>query len=207
MNLCSGTPGQEQAGQTDSGLTAKTSSQADGEPKEEPAKTYSLADVRAQANALKDKFGIDALRDVFRRHGGEKLKDIPEGNYTALMGILRVISAKDEDGRKAAVRLTPDGAALETGRADASLELTCEVERPRLERLEDEPELPEHAHSALVDYICFRYLSTGNLAKQSRAQAYQSSFYTTARRLKPQGRGSVTRMKNLYAVTDIRGGW
>lgn len=123
------------------------------------------------------------------------------------MGILRVISAKDKDGREAAVRLTPDGAALETGRTDASLELTCEVEKPRLERLEDEPDLPGHAHSALVDYICFRYLSTGNLAKQSRAQAFQNSFYTAARRLKPQGRGSVTRMKNLYAVTDIRGGW
>lgn len=95
VNLCSGTPGQEQAGQTDSGLTAKTSSQADGEPKEEPAKTYSLADVRAQANALKDKFGIDALRDVFRRHGGEKLKDIPEGNYTALMDDLRNLMKED----------------------------------------------------------------------------------------------------------------
>ncbi|MDY4856558.1 MAG: hypothetical protein SO155_11135 [Candidatus Ventricola sp.] len=123
------------------------------------------------------------------------------------MGILRVVSAKDEDGREVAVRLTPDGAALETGRPDTQLALTCEVERPLLERIEDEPELPEHAHSALVDYICFRYLSTGNLAKQSRAQAFQNSFYTAARRLKPQGRGSVTRMKNLYAMTDIRGGW
>ncbi|MDY5349293.1 MAG: hypothetical protein SPG80_07080 [Candidatus Ventricola sp.] len=123
------------------------------------------------------------------------------------MGILRVILAKDEDGHEVAARLTPDGAALETGRPDTQLVLTCEVERPQLERIEDEPELPEHAQSALVDYICFRYLSTGNLAKQSRAQAFQSSFYTTARRLKPQGRGSVTRMKNLYAMTDIRGGW
>lgn len=123
------------------------------------------------------------------------------------MGILRVILAKDEDGHEVMARLTPDGAALETGRPDTQLALTCEVERPQLERIEDEPELPEHAHSALVDYICFRYLSTGNLAKQSRAQAFQNSFYTTARRLKPQGRGSVTRMKNLYAVTDIRGGW
>ena len=132
-----------------------------------------------------------------------------DGGYAPVegMGILRVILAKDEDGHEVAVRLTPDGAALETGRPDTQLALTCETEKPRLERIEDEPELPEHAHSALVDYICFRHLSTGNLAKQSRAQAFQNSFYTTARRLKPQGRGSVTRMKNLYAMTDIRGGW
>ena len=132
-----------------------------------------------------------------------------ENGYASIwgMGILRVISAKDEDGHEVTARLTPDGAALETGRPDTQLVLTCEVERPQLERIEDEPELPEHAHSALVDYICFRHLSTGNLAKQSRAQAFQSSFYTAARRLKPQGRGSVTRMKNLYAMTDIRGGW
>ena len=123
------------------------------------------------------------------------------------MGILRVTSAKDEAGHEVAARLTPDGAALKTGRPDTQLVLTCEVERPLLERIEDEPELPEHAQSALVDYICFRHLSTGNLAKQSRAQAFQNSFYAAARRLKPQGRGSVTRMKNLYAVTDIRGGW
>ena len=123
------------------------------------------------------------------------------------MGILRVVLAKDEDGHEVAARLTPDGAALKTGRPDTQLVLPCEVERPLLERMEDEPELPEHAQSALVDYICFRHLSTGNLAKQSRAQAFQNSFYTTARRLKAQGRGSVTRMKNLYAMTDIRGGW
>ena len=123
------------------------------------------------------------------------------------MGILRVISARDEDGREVTARFTPDGEALDTGRADAQLVLICEAERPRLEQLEDEPELPEHAHSALVDYICFRYLSTGNLAKQSRAQAFQNSFYTAARRLKPQSHGSVTRMKNLYAATDVRGGW
>lgn len=96
VNLCPGAPGQEPTvGQTGSSLTAKTSGQADGEPKEEPAKTYSLADVRAQANALKDKFGIDALRDVFRLHGGEKLKDIPESSYAALMDGLRNLMRED----------------------------------------------------------------------------------------------------------------
>ena len=65
------------------------------QPKEEPVKTYSLADVRAQANALKDRFGIDALRDVFRLHGGEKLKDIPESNYATLMDDLRNLMKED----------------------------------------------------------------------------------------------------------------
>lgn len=62
---------------------------------EEPVKTYSLADVRAQANALKDRFGIDALRDVFRLHGGEKLRDIPESSYAALMDDLRNLMKED----------------------------------------------------------------------------------------------------------------
>lgn len=122
-------------------------------------------------------------------------------------GILRVISAADEDGNAVPADLTPDASAIETARPDTQLILTCEVSRGPLEDLQDEPRLPEHAHSALVSYICFRHLSTGNLAKQSRAQAFQNSFYTAARRLKPQGLGSVTRMKNLYAATDIRGGW
>lgn len=65
------------------------------QPKEEPVKTYSLADVRAQANALKDRFGIDALRDVFRLHGGEKLRDIPESSYAALMDDLRNLMKED----------------------------------------------------------------------------------------------------------------
>lgn len=97
VNLCSGTSGQEQAGQTDSSLTANTSGQAEGEPKaekeppkeeppkEEPVKAYSLVEVRAAANAYRDKHGIEKLRGIFRKHGGEKLKDIPEGSYAALM--------------------------------------------------------------------------------------------------------------------------
>ena len=102
VNLCSEPPTQEPVWQTGTSLPAKTSGPADGEPKaekeppkEEPVKTYSLADVRAQANALKDRFGIDALRDVFRLHGGEKLKDIPESNYAALMDDLRNLMKED----------------------------------------------------------------------------------------------------------------
>lgn len=102
VNLCSEPPTQEPVWQTGTSLPAKTSGPADGEPKaekeppkEEPVKTYSLADVRTQANALKDRFGIDALRDVFRLHGGEKLKDIPESSYAALMDDLRNLMKED----------------------------------------------------------------------------------------------------------------
>ena len=102
VNLCSEPPTQEPVWQTGTSLPAKTSGPADGEPKaekeppkEEPVKTYSLADVRTQANALKDRLGIDALRDVFRLHGGEKLKDIPESNYAALMDDLRNLMKED----------------------------------------------------------------------------------------------------------------
>lgn len=44
-----------------------------------------LKDVRAAANAYRDKHGIEALREIFKQYGGEKLKDIPAANYAALM--------------------------------------------------------------------------------------------------------------------------
>lgn len=102
VNLCSEPLTQEPVGQTGRSLPAKTSGLADGEPKaakeppkEEPVKTYSLVEVRAQANAYRDKHGIEKLREIFRVHGGEKLKDIPESSYAALMDDLR--SAMMED--------------------------------------------------------------------------------------------------------------
>ncbi|MEI3413646.1 MAG: hypothetical protein V8Q88_00480 [Christensenellales bacterium] len=73
-----------------------------------------------------------------------------------------------------------------------------------LEDGQDEPQLPEYAHAALADYICYRHLSSGNLAKQSRAQFYQTSFYQAMQRIRPEGMGSVTRFRNLYEVTDAR---
>lgn len=62
---------------------------------EQPVKTYSLVEVRAQANAYRDKYGIEKLREIFRKHGGEKLKDIPESSYTALMDDLRNLMKED----------------------------------------------------------------------------------------------------------------
>ena len=61
---------------------APEATQPDVKP-EDPA--VKLEDVRAAANAYRDKHGIDALREIFKKHGGEKLKDIPAANYRALM--------------------------------------------------------------------------------------------------------------------------
>ena len=69
----------------------------------------------------------------------------------------------------------------------------------------DEPEkLPKEFHPAIADYICYRHLSNGNMAKQSKAQFYRQSFYQAMARVRPQGMGSVKGFANLYAVTDIR---
>lgn len=65
------------------------------QPKEEPVKTYSLVEVRAAANAYRDKHGIEKLREIFRVHGGEKLRDIPESSYAALMDDLRNLMKED----------------------------------------------------------------------------------------------------------------
>lgn len=92
VNLCSESAAQGLAGQTGSSLSTKTGGLSESEPKaekepskEEPGKTYSLVEVRAAANAYRDKHGIEKLRDIFKMHGGEKLKDIPESSYAALM--------------------------------------------------------------------------------------------------------------------------
>lgn len=61
---------------------APEATQPDVKPEDPVVK---LEDVRAAANAYRDKHGIDALREIFKKYGGEKLKDIPSENYRALM--------------------------------------------------------------------------------------------------------------------------
>ena len=103
--------------------------------------------------------------------------------------------------------LDPCGRCFHVWRDDLAgqtLRAVCEVAFYPLEDGKDEPQLPEYAHAALADYICYRHLSSGNLAKQSRAQFYQTSFYQTMQRIRPEGMGSVTRFRNLYEVTDAR---
>jgi hypothetical protein len=59
--------------------------QPDVKPDAPADPTIKLEDVRAAANAYRDKHGIEALREIFKMFGGEKLKDIPAANYAALM--------------------------------------------------------------------------------------------------------------------------
>ena len=118
--------------------------------------------------------------------------------------ITRVVEARDAQGRPVRFSLSADGMALETGKRDEAISALCEVEWAALEENSDEPRLPRYAHPALADYICYRHLSSGNLAKQSRAEFFRQSFYQQMRTLIPQGAGSVTQLRNLYAVTDAR---
>ena len=82
--------------------------------------------------------------------------------------------------------------------------MLCEVGAAEMTLETDEPMLPRRVHHALADYICFRHLSCGNMAKQAKAQFFLTSFHQAMRTLRPQGMGSVKGYNNLYAQTDIR---
>lgn len=118
--------------------------------------------------------------------------------------IRRVVGVKNTQGREIGFALAADGTAIETGEKEKEISALCEVEREALKSATDEPQMPEYAHAALADYICYRHLSSGSLSKQSRAEFFRQSFYQQMRALTYEGEGSVTRMKNLYAVTDGR---
>ena len=111
---------------------------------------------------------------------------------------------RNAQGRPVRFSISADGRTIGTEEKNTAVQALCEVERPALEADTDEPELPQYAHPALADYICYRHLSSGNLAKQSRAEFFRQSFYQQMRTLIPQGAGSVTQLRNLYAVTDAR---
>lgn len=120
------------------------------------------------------------------------------------LDILRVVAVRDEDGREVMCTMDADGMTMHTPRKDSTLYAVCEVRRRELEQDADEPQLPLEAHAALADYICYRHLSSGNLAKQSRAQHYRNEFYAQMQRLSPRPSGGVTGYKNFYTVTDSR---
>lgn len=129
------------------------------------------------------------------------------------MGIVRVISMKESrtgDGATAAkaemsvpFEMSGDGTQVITGRRKAVLDALCEIGYPPMEEATDEPRLPAFAHAALADYICYRHLSSGSLAKQSRAQFFLNSFLMQMRAVRAKGLGSVTRMKYLYEATGV----
>jgi len=115
----------------------------------------------------------------------------------------RVVEVRDKQGNSLFFDVEADGGAILTGKANEEMQALCEVEYPAMAADTDEPKLPEYAHPALADYICYRHLSSGSLAKQSRAKFFETSFYQQMRAMKPQGAGSVTRLRHLYEATRV----
>lgn len=125
-------------------------------------------------------------------------------------GIARVVEVRqvtDDERVRMHVPFDLDatGAFIRTPHKDSEMLLVCEMQPMPLEDAEkDRPMIPEWAHGALVDYICYRHLANGNLAKQQRAQHYLQRFYDVMRRITPVAYQSVRREINLYSATDIR---
>ena len=121
------------------------------------------------------------------------------------LGIVRVTDVREaEHGYSAWATLSGMGDKLHTAVKDGKIKVLAIVAKKDMVLEGDVPQIPEWAHSALADYACFRFLSNGNMAKQSRAQFYYQRFATAMQRIMPQGSGSVTGYRNLYAVTDAR---
>lgn len=116
----------------------------------------------------------------------------------------KVLGLWDENKQSVFYDLTPDGKYMITGRPEAEFSAYVELTAPELIHGDDEPGFPEKAHSGLVDYICYRHLISGNMAKQQRAQIFYNEFLRAMHRITPQGDGSVTRMRNVYVASDIR---
>ncbi len=122
----------------------------------------------------------------------------------AFADITRMVCVKNAQGRDVWFDIDADGEQLITAERDGEVTALCETAYPDMERDDDVPRIPPSLHAALADYICYRYLSSGNLARQSRAQVWSANFYRAMQAARPQGFGSVTRLRNLYAVTDAR---
>lgn len=168
-----------------------------------------------------DTADISEYDDLFRRYANEGyqivMRDIYKPRETVLLGtdeegrasiegkgIVRIIEIENEEKHNVWFNVSADGLYIHTREKEKTLYALAEKECGVLYDDADVPAFPEWAHSALADYICYRHLSAGNLAKQQRAQFFLQQFYQAARRIRPQGIGSVTRFKNLYTVTDAR---
>lgn len=116
--------------------------------------------------------------------------------------IVRVVEVFDMMGGHVEFEMGSDGHTLHTDTCCQKLKLVCEIDCPPMTGSLDKPMLPEYVQPALADYICYRHLSCGSLAKQSRAEFFRNSFYEQMRAIRPQGMGSVTRKKNLYRATN-----
>lgn len=124
------------------------------------------------------------------------------------LGIDHILILTDKNGSEVWYRLSGDGSKIATTHKNAELNALCILDYAPMKEDSDQPQFPEHAHHALVDYVCCRYLLNGNAAKQNRAMMFYQQFEQTARTIKPQGSGSVTHFRNLYAASNIRNvGW
>lgn len=124
--------------------------------------------------------------------------------YIEGMGVKRVASLIGDMGQSVWHRMSEDGTRLITSARNAELTVVYESEFSPMREDTEEPRIPEHAHHALVDYVCYRHLMRGNAAKQSRAMLFYQAFEQTARAIMPQGGGSVTDFKHLYEASDVR---
>ena len=164
---------------------------------------------------------ISEYDDVFRRYANEgyqlAMRDAAKPRQTLTlktdkdgyadtqgMGAARIAAAYDAEGNEVFVCPSPDGRGIRTDAAKKTLTVIAEMEPGMLLEDMDVPELPEWAHGALADYICYRHLSGGGLTKQKQAQFFYSMYSQTMRRIRPQGMGSVTGYRNLYEATDVR---
>ena len=167
-----------------------------------------LADV-SEYDDLFRRYADEGCRIVMREYVKPRKRlrlETDENGRISLEGlnVVRIVSLTAQDGRERRYALSPDGKALLTGEKSAALEAVAEMEAPPLCRDADVPAFAPWAHSCLADYICYRHLLSGSAAKQARAQGYLSAFHQTARRIRPEWMGSVTRLKNLYAATGTQ---
>lgn len=137
-------------------------------------------------------------RETFICHADEQSRVCLDG-----YSVESVVQITDMDGRPVSFRACADGCGMyQVAVHDEDVNVVCQVNYPALENELDVPRIPEHVHYALVQYICYKHLSSGNLAKQSRAQYYRQSFYEAMGTLKPVGTGSVTTYSNFYSATN-----
>ena len=137
----------------------------------------------------KPRLTIETESDAY---GDVRLDDVKIG---------RIVEVRDATGRRMPFVMDADGETLHVGASWQTIRLLCEYDYPPMKDGLDSPRLPEYAQPALADYICYRHLSSGSLAKQSRAEFFRNSFYEQMRAIRPAADGSVKGLKNLYAAT------
>ena len=145
-----------------------------------------------------------AVRDYLKPRRRETLRTDEKGMLSlAWMPVVRVIGVFDGDGREIPFEISAEGTEVKTGVKNRNVHLLYQTEYKALVEDLDSPQLPDFAHSALVDYVCYRHLSSGSMAKQAKAQYYLRNFNDMLFRLTPEAHGSVRNFRNLYESTGI----